>query len=430
MTNLEFPVPNATIGETIEVEARAVDREDHWSGTLTTSIVLAPVPTKFDDTPVQAQPGPGSTHLSVEISVTADGQQTAGEDGMRVTLLRHADNTLIVDDADVNGLAVFPSLAAGTYTVTSVGVPELPGIVSPSQTIEVLPTSEARSTATLYQIIPIPWDVIVAGNCAILSVINGFHQQYCNLNEGERDYAKGHIRQAVKFLYDGAKAIKLTNQVFPGTEAGTRDGTRANGFQHSVWNALMAISETPNRAKIWSDLHEAGSTTVNAKMDYHNNRVGYDWVRERPSKPDDGEACERMRTKTVLAVKWDPAKYSTPNVNPHYEPREPIEIAVPASACFSDACRSRRRTCDRRPISRSGSMGPSGDRPVRNVRAAPAVPPARGVGWPHARRRSQRSVSMRERAEAQALLSGERADRDAARGGRRGQDRRVGRDDP
>lgn len=218
----------------------------------------------------------------------------------------------------------------GTYTLTSVGIPEMPGLVSPSQTIEVPAASAALSSATTYQIsIPVFWQTAIDAACSALSGISGFHQQYCNLTEGEVDYARAHPRQVVKFLYDGAKAIKLTNQVFPDTDLGGRDSTRANGFQHSVWNALMAISETPNRARNWSTLHEGGTleddnnTVVPpanpsniSKMDIHNNRVGFEWVRERSSEPDDREACERMRQKATIAVRWYPSKFSTPNVNP------------------------------------------------------------------------------------------------------------------
>ena len=99
-----------------------------------------------------------------------------------------------------------------------------------------------------------------------------------NLNNEEKKFVVAHPEEAALFLKSARWAQEDTLANFDDT----RDGTRANAFQHAFWSALMTQSGGASYAEQFSDAHEsipAGvslnqSQTTRRNMDFYNNNVG------------------------------------------------------------------------------------------------------------------------------------------------------------
>lgn len=292
---MTFSVFNAQLGETIEVEARSTDSAGHLSSVLSTSVVIGPVPQFFDDTPIQAAPGPGDATVTIDVGATVDGQAADDVEGARVTLTRNSDGQLTIDDTNSNGDAVFDGLLPGDYTVTGVGAPSFADAATPNYAFRLPPIVE--------EVTDIVGAEVFLQACEKLGDrVPGGPEEYCDLTPGERAYFRSNFKNGVKFIYDGGKAILLTNQVFPNTTHGDRDDTRASAFQHSVWNALMSISANPTEALEYSTAHET-TESPSSTMDVHNNKVGAEFIEDRLWGPDDKQACVGMRRASTTA-KW------------------------------------------------------------------------------------------------------------------------------
>ncbi|MDO8185297.1 hypothetical protein Q5424_15645 [Conexibacter sp. JD483] len=110
-------------------------------------------------------------------------------------------------------------------------------------------------------------------------------------------------------------AERVTDGVF-GRGAKGEDRTRANAFKHAYWTGIMA--GTAGRAYgdtepawLMAAAHEANDlTSLPARMDLHNDRVGHDFVASKPFRTSNGtprygtdrEICREIREHAAVAV--------------------------------------------------------------------------------------------------------------------------------
>jgi hypothetical protein len=125
------------------------------------------------------------------------------------------------------------------------------------------------------------------------------------LTPSEKLLCVGYPKQALAVLSAKNKAISYTRQNY-GT---TVDGSKANAFQHAIWNALMARDIGSSLASSFATAHEDlpeerlkktynGFTGYEHKaMDLHNNAKGRECVRWYDFFASDKTLIERVQQK-------------------------------------------------------------------------------------------------------------------------------------
>lgn len=94
--------------------------------------------------------------------------------------------------------------------------------------------------------------------------------KYGGLNASEVKLAKKHPFEATQYYAASNVAKNYTVQKF--NRNGFQDASDA--FRHAMWNGNLTQRIKANRAKVWTDAHEAYSSGVDKQMDLFNNNLG------------------------------------------------------------------------------------------------------------------------------------------------------------
>jgi hypothetical protein len=118
------------------------------------------------------------------------------------------------------------------------------------------------------------------------------------LTPGEKAFCASRPYHCWIYNHDAAAAFRYTERLFTGQRKNS-DGTRANAFQHAVWNALMVESDNtrPDLALAFSTAHE----------DHKFEQTNDDLVSRWQSRQD----MQNNLTGNIFGKKWSPTKNDT-----------------------------------------------------------------------------------------------------------------------
>lgn len=144
------------------------------------------------------------------------------------------------------------------------------------------------------------------------------------MNPLEKSLCIGHPYHCKLYYNDSATAYKQTERLFTGLRKYS-DSTRANAFQHAVWNALMVESDNGDAslAQDFSTAHENNAydetnpdllERYRSRMDMENNATGNAFGRRWSPTKDDRFMCQGMLDNNInsgeyIGADTDPYDY-------------------------------------------------------------------------------------------------------------------------
>ncbi|PLK42435.1 DUF6973 domain-containing protein [Emticicia sp. TH156] len=92
----------------------------------------------------------------------------------------------------------------------------------------------------------------------------------------------------IRNAYNASKTVEPSKnaavEYFPCDSDTKYENSKADGFRHAYWSALMVLETNADFAKDFATAHEAGSTNASAtEMDLHNNKIGRELAIKYPT---------------------------------------------------------------------------------------------------------------------------------------------------
>lgn len=275
-------------GDQVTVEARVADGVGNVSATASATLTVAVPQAESDEFGVLPS---GSSAIEMTTEIEVEGETPADTvtypgATMRVSVTHQATGQEAVRLADTAGVARFPDLAPGTYTISPVDSEMQPRSV----TVGANETKQEQSKVTLTS------------------------AQYGGATPAEEKVCDQIGLKCASFYFDALWAARQAGYNFTEPEEGS-EGTKTNGFKHPFWVAMMVRSQATLSypRDEWRDAlrlataHESRSRKGdlkdrrNSKMDFRNNRLGFR-TGMRHFKHNDEWFCNHMRHRTRAGV--------------------------------------------------------------------------------------------------------------------------------
>ena len=295
-TDDELEAAGSYVGETIGLRVRTIDEVGNTGPMREASMTV----TQLTEEP-DADEGEEDGMIVVGVRLLTKTGKVLTELPEAEVTVRSEDGTLHTGITNEQGRTTLGDIEPGTYDILPV---RYGGLSWKSATKSVTLTDDGTATATVSIATPGSGPTRAQALwCATLDAPRA-NSAFCR-----------------RFWADRAVAERYADRVF----SADADGARSNAFQHAYWTALMANSILSTWLLPDDDVHKAlefanlnedevleadpDDVSVNdrrhARMDKHNNRVGYDYIMavSKRENHNDRFYCNMLRRKAARAKK-------------------------------------------------------------------------------------------------------------------------------